>query len=41
LGLTGGTTYIASQNVINYQILLGAKLILWDIYYLYYCFYLV
>jgi hypothetical protein len=28
LGLTGGTTYIASQNVINYQILLGAKLIL-------------
>ena len=28
LGLTGGTTYIATQNVINYQILLGAKLIL-------------
>lgn len=28
MGLTGGTTYMAGQNVINYQVLLGAKLIL-------------
>ena len=28
LGLTGGTTYMAGQNIINYQVLLGAKLIL-------------
>ena len=28
LGLTGGTTYVAGQNVLNYQVLLGAKLIL-------------
>jgi hypothetical protein len=28
LGLTGGTTYMAGQNVLNYQVLLGAKLIL-------------
>jgi hypothetical protein len=28
MGLTGGTTYMAGQNVINYQILMGAKLIL-------------
>lgn len=27
-GLTGGGTYIAGQNVLNYQVLLGAKLIL-------------
>jgi len=26
IGLTGGGTYVANQNVINYQILLGAKL---------------
>jgi hypothetical protein len=29
MGLTGGTTYMAGQNVINYQVLMGAKLILW------------
>ena len=28
IGLTGGTTYMAGENVINYQVLLGAKLIL-------------
>ena len=28
VGLTGGGTYIAGQNVLNYQVLLGAKLIL-------------
>ena len=28
IGLTGGTTYMAGQNVVNYQVLLGAKLIL-------------
>ena len=28
VGLTGGTTYMAGQNIINYQVLLGAKLIL-------------
>jgi hypothetical protein len=28
MGITGGTTYMAGQNVINYQILCGAKLIL-------------
>jgi hypothetical protein len=28
IGLTGGTTYMAGQNIINYQVLLGAKLIL-------------
>jgi len=28
MGLTGGTTYMAGQNVINYQVLMGAKLIL-------------
>jgi len=28
IGLTGGGTYIAGQNVINYQVLLGAKLLL-------------
>lgn len=27
-GLTGGGTYIAGQNVLNYQVLLGAKLLL-------------
>lgn len=27
-GLTGGGTYIAGQNVLNYQVLMGAKLIL-------------
>lgn len=27
-GLTGGGTYMAGQNVLNYQVLLGAKLIL-------------
>jgi hypothetical protein len=27
IGLTGGTTYMAGENVINYQVLLGAKLI--------------
>jgi hypothetical protein len=36
MGLTGGTTYMAGQNIINYQVLIGAKLILWGIYYLYY-----
>jgi hypothetical protein len=38
MGLTGGTTYMAGQNVINYQILMGAKLILWGGYLLYYYF---
>jgi len=28
MGLTGGGTYLAGQNVLNYQVLLGAKLIL-------------
>ena len=28
MGLTGGTTYMAGQNVVNYQVLMGAKLIL-------------
>lgn len=28
MGLTGGTTYMAGQNVINYQVLMGAKLLL-------------
>ena len=28
IGLTGGTTYMAGQNVLNYQVLCGAKLIL-------------
>jgi hypothetical protein len=28
LGLTGGGTYLAGQNILNYQVLLGAKLIL-------------
>jgi len=28
IGLTGGTTYMVNQNVLNYQILCGAKLIL-------------
>jgi hypothetical protein len=28
IGLTGGTTYVAGQNVVNYQVLIGAKLIL-------------
>ena len=28
MGLTGGTTYMAGQNVVNYQILMGAKLVL-------------
>jgi hypothetical protein len=28
IGLTGGTTYMAGENVVNYQVLLGAKLIL-------------
>jgi hypothetical protein len=27
-GLTGGGTYIAGQDVVNYQLLLGAKIIL-------------
>lgn len=27
-GLTGGGTYVAGQNVLNYQVLLGAKLLL-------------
>jgi hypothetical protein len=27
-GLTGGGTYIAGQNILNYQVLMGAKLIL-------------
>jgi hypothetical protein len=27
-GLTGGGTYVAGQNVLNYQVLMGAKLIL-------------
>ena len=26
IGLTGGGTYIAGQNVLNYQVLMGAKL---------------
>jgi len=28
LGITGGGTYLAGENVLNYQVLLGAKLIL-------------
>jgi hypothetical protein len=28
VGLTGGGTYIAGQNILNYQILMGAKLII-------------
>ena len=28
VGLTGGGTYIASQSILNYQILMGAKLLL-------------
>jgi len=28
MGLTGGTTYMAGQNVVNYQVLMGAKMIL-------------
>ena len=28
IGLTGGGTYIAGQNILNYQILMGAKLLL-------------
>jgi hypothetical protein len=28
MGLTGGTTYMAGQNVVNYQVLMGAKLVL-------------
>ena len=28
VGLTGGGTYQAGANVLNYQVLLGAKLIL-------------
>ena len=28
IGLTGGTTYMAGQNVLNYQILMGAKMVL-------------
>jgi hypothetical protein len=28
IGLTGGGTYIASQSILNYQILMGAKLLL-------------
>jgi hypothetical protein len=28
IGLTGGGTYVASQSVLNYQILMGAKLLL-------------
>jgi hypothetical protein len=28
MGLTGGGTYLAGENVLNYQVLLGAKLIL-------------
>lgn len=28
IGLTGGGTYVAGQNVLNYQVLLGAKLLL-------------
>jgi hypothetical protein len=28
LGITGGGTYIAGQNILNYQMLLGAKLLL-------------
>ena len=28
VGLTGGGTYIAGQNILNYQILMGAKLLL-------------
>lgn len=28
MGITGGGTYLAGQNVLNYQVLLGAKLIL-------------
>jgi hypothetical protein len=27
--LTAGGTYIAGQDILNYQILMGAKLILW------------
>ena len=27
-GLTGGGTYVASQSILNYQILMGAKLLL-------------
>jgi len=28
MGLTGGTTYMAGQKVVNYQVLMGAKMIL-------------
>jgi hypothetical protein len=28
IGLTGGGTYVASQSILNYQILMGAKLLL-------------
>jgi hypothetical protein len=28
MGLTGGTTYMAGQKVVNYQILMGAKMVL-------------
>ena len=28
IGLTGGGTYIAGQNILNYQILMGGKLLL-------------
>jgi hypothetical protein len=38
MGLTGGTTYMAGQNVVNYQILMGAKMILWGGYLSYYYF---
>jgi len=31
-GLTGGGTYLAGANVLNYQVLLGSKLILWETY---------
>jgi len=32
VGLTGGGTYLAGANVLNYQVLLGSKLILWETY---------
>jgi hypothetical protein len=38
MGLTAGGTYVAKQDILNFQILLGAKLLLWGGLLLYYYF---
>jgi hypothetical protein len=30
MGLTAGGTYVAGQDILNFQILMGAKLKIWD-----------